>query len=59
MLLLLLVKVIVLYEQGYGEKIVLPEGIGFGEALRWQFTGDNISPPTVDRIAPCWEWAKT
>ena len=51
-------QVIVLYEQGYGEKIVLPEDTGFGEALRWQFTGDNISPPTVDRVASCWAWAK-
>lgn len=42
----------------YGTKIVLPDKYGFEHALRWQFTGDNLQPPTVKEIEACWAWAR-
>ena len=47
------VQILVMNEQGYGHEIVLPAGLDFTHALRWQFTGDNQAPPTADQVEAC------
>jgi hypothetical protein len=48
-------EIIVMNEQGYGTQIVLPAGMGFDQALRWQFTSDNGRPPTAEAVVAFWE----
>jgi hypothetical protein len=51
-------EIVMMYEQHYGQAIVLPESSGFDEALVFQFTVDNRKPPTATAVQSFWQATK-
>ena len=52
-------EIVMMMEQHYGTRIVVPKSTGFDQALRFQITGDNQKPPEPAAVREFWGQVRT